>query len=156
MRRSSNIVGMSFRSQHRPSPPSRSEEHREVHISSGTLGRGWVVLALAVSAFGAWYHNLQEGFATLAPQTLAALVPAAGLAVWWLLRPGRLLWWTTLIWVGLLNLIVGSVLSVLPLVIWPFVPDQSSSHYAAHLAYLLAQLPALYALWLTRPRSSSA
>lgn len=113
-------------------------------------------MALAVSAFGAWYHNLQEGFPTLAPETLAALVPATGLAVWWSLRPSRLLWWATLIWVGLLNLIVGSVLSVLPLVIWPFVPDQTASHYTAHLVFLLAQLPALYALWLTRRGSSSA
>lgn len=116
-------------------------------------GQWWLVLALGVSAFGAWYHNVQEGFATLAPETLAALVPASGLAVWWSLRPGRLLWWATLIWVGPLNLIVGSVLSVLPLAIWAFVPEQTSSHYTAHLLYLLAQLPALYALWVTRPRS---
>ena len=107
--------------------------------------------ALGISALGAWYHNVQEGFATLTPETLAALVPGTGLAVWWALKPGRVLWWLTLIWVGPVNLIIGAVLSVLPLAIWPFLPAQTSSHYSAHLAYLLAQLPALYALWLNRP-----
>lgn len=134
----------------------RRGAHPEADSRSTVLGRGWLVLAFGVSAFGAWYHNVQEGFATLAPETLAALLPATGLAVWWSLKPGRLLWWPTLIWVGLLNLVIGAVLSILTLTVWPFVPEQTSSHYAGHLVYPPAQLPALYALWLTRPRSPVA
>lgn len=133
-------------------PTTRSGKHPETYPGSKTVNRRWLVLALGLSAFGAWYHNIQEGFATLAPETLAALAPATGLAVWWSSRPGRTVWWATLIWVGPLNLLVGAVLSVLPLAVWPFLPQQTSSHYAAHLVYLLAQLPALYGLWLTRPR----
>ena len=117
--------------------------------------RTWVVLGLGVSALGAWYHNIQEGFSTLTPETLAALVPAAALAAWWLLKPGRVLWWVSVGWVLLLNLAVGAVLSVLPLAIWPFVPEQTTSHYTAHGIYLLAQLPAIYALWLTRPTTAT-
>lgn len=117
--------------------------------------RTWVVLGLGLSALGAWYHNIQEGFSTLTPETLAALVPAAALAAWWWLKPGRVLWWVTVGWVLLLNLAVGAVLSVLPLAIWPFVPEQTTSHYSAHAIYLLAQLPAIYALWLTRPTTAT-
>ncbi len=35
-------------------------------------------------------------------------------------------------WV-LLNLVGGGILSVLPLAILPFVPEQSGGHYAAHV-----------------------
>jgi hypothetical protein len=45
-------------------------------------------------------------------------------------------------WV-LLNLVAGGVLSVLPLAILPFVPEQSGGHYAAHVMYAVAQVPLL-------------
>lgn len=112
------------------SSPSHPGKHPDVVPHSRTSGRGRLILALGISAFGAWYHNVQEGFATLAPETFAALVPATGLAVWWSWRTGRLLWWATLIWVGLLDLVIGAVLSILPLAVWPI--DERGWAYVDH------------------------
>lgn len=109
----------------------------------------WIILGLVVSAFGGWAHNSLEGFAFLSGEMAMTLVPALVLIVGWMVFPGRALWWATLIWVGM-NLVVGALLSVLPLPIWPFTPDQSLGHYSSHLLYAVTQLPALYALWLTR------
>ena len=48
---------------------------------------------------------------------------------------------------ALLNLIGGGILSVLPLPILPFVPDQSVGHYLAHAVYAVAQVPLLMITW---------
>ncbi len=45
---------------------------------------------------------------------------------------------------ALLNLVIGGVLSVLPIELFPFVPDQSVRHYAAHALYALAQVPLVW------------
>jgi len=44
-------------------------------------------------------------------------------------------------YLGILQLIGGAILSVLPLPILPFVPEQSPDHYISHAVYGLAQLP---------------
>lgn len=56
-------------------------------------------------------------------------------------------------WV-VLNLIGGGILSVLPLPLLPWVPEQSLAHYAVHVVYAAAQLPALWLL--ARPSGRSA
>lgn len=114
--------------------------------------RIWLVAALSVSAFGGWYHNVQEfpDMGLMAPEMVSTIAPAAILAVWWLIRPGRAVWWATLAWIAL-NLVVGAVLSVLPLPILPFTPAQTAEHYMSHLLYGVTQTPALYGLWITRP-----
>lgn len=109
----------------------------------------WVVLGLVISAVGGWAHNSLEGFSPLSGEMAMTLAPALLLIVGWIVVPGRALWWASLAWI-VLNLVVGAVLSVLPLPIWPFTPDQSLGHYGSHLLYAVSQLPALYALWLTR------
>jgi hypothetical protein len=106
-----------------------------------------MIPALGVSAFGAWAHNVLEGIPTASPETLSALLPAVVLAVWWWRGGGRLLWWLSFVWVFALNLIVGAMLSVLPLPLWPFVPDQSLEHYLSHLFYGVTQVPAIAILW---------
>ncbi|MEX1003809.1 MAG: hypothetical protein WD990_06505 [Acidimicrobiia bacterium] len=82
---------------------------------------------------------------------LGLVVPSILLAAWWLVSPNRTAWWAALIWVGLLNLVVGATLTVLPLSFLPFEPEQSLSHYTTHLIYAGAQLPALYLLMTRRP-----
>jgi hypothetical protein len=42
---------------------------------------------------------------------------------------------------GVLNLVIGGIVTVLPLAILPFVPEQSVTHYAAHVVYALGQFP---------------
>lgn len=107
-----------------------------------------VILGLVVSALGGWAHNALEGFSFLSVEMAMTLVPALALIIGWLVAPSRPLWWASMIWVGL-NLVGGAVLSVLPLPVFPFTPDQSVGHYLSHVLYGVAQLPALYALWLT-------
>jgi hypothetical protein len=116
----------------------------------------WMIPALAVSTFGAWLHNVLEGIPTASLETASALLPALFLAVWWWRGGGQVAWWATLVWVLVLNLVVGAVLSVLPLPVWPFVPDQSLGHYLAHLLYAVTQVPALLVLWRTRLRQAVA
>ena len=48
---------------------------------------------------------------------------------------------------GLLHLIGGGILSVLPLEMLPFAPEQSARHYAFHGVYAAAQLPLILAMW---------
>lgn len=112
--------------------------------------RAWMSVGLAISTFGGWYHNIEE-FPTMplwAPEMLMSLVPGLVLLVWWLLRPGAGLIWATTVWV-LLGLIVGAFLSVLPLSVWPFEPEQTADHYRSHLIYAITQVPALVVLaWL--------
>ncbi len=47
---------------------------------------------------------------------------------------------------GWLNAIGGGLLSVLPLPLLPFQPDQSRYHYTFHGLYLASQLPLLFVL----------
>jgi hypothetical protein len=49
---------------------------------------------------------------------------------------------------------VGGALSVLPLPIWPWVPDQSLSHYMTHAVSVALQVPILV-LSLRRLRGSA-
>ena len=42
---------------------------------------------------------------------------------------------------GVLNLVIGGIVTVLPLSILPFVPEQSVTHYGAHVVYTLGQVP---------------
>lgn len=109
-----------------------------------------MIPALAVSAFGAWVHNVLEGIPTASPETLSAVLPAVALAVGWWLGRGRVLWWLSFVWVFVLNLIVGALLSVLPVPLWPFVPEQSLAHYLSHLFYGVTQVPAIAILWRLR------
>lgn len=112
-----------------------------------------MVAALGVATLGGVYHNSREfpGMPLTAPEMLSVIVPAVLLLIGWLARPGRALWWATLVWVGLLNLMVGAVLTVLPLPVLPFEPEQSWSHYTTHLIYAAAQVPALYLLVRHQP-----
>ena len=48
---------------------------------------------------------------------------------------------------ALLNLVGGGILSVLPLPILPFTPDQSVGHYLAHAFYAVTQVPLLAITW---------
>lgn len=106
--------------------------------------QAWITVGLVVSTLGGWYHNRSEfpDMPVWAPEIVATIAPAAGLVVWWRVRPGRAVWLGTMIWL-LLSLLIGGFLSVLPLPIFPFEPVQSVPHYQSHLAYAASQLPLL-------------
>jgi len=97
--------------------------------------------ALAVG--GMLAHNaLELGPAfLLSPETLLPVAVYVVLASWVRRASsgtgGRV---ALLAW-ALLNLVAGGILSVLPLDLLPFVPEQSIGHYAAHAVYAVAQVP---------------
>jgi hypothetical protein len=41
----------------------------------------------------------------------------------------------------MLNLVIGGIVTVLSLPFLPFVPEQSVTHYGAHVVYTLGQVP---------------
>ena len=103
----------------------------------------------ALAAGGMLAHNLLElGPAFLVdPQTLIPLAIFAGLAILAAREmAGRGTWLALLAW-SALNLVAGGILSVLPIGLFPFQPDQSLGHYGAHALYALAGLPLVVVAW---------
>lgn len=98
--------------------------------------------ALAISWGSMLAHNLDElplgplDIENSGPSLVALALGAASIA-----RPTSFLVAALALAWGVLNLVVGGVVSVLPLDVLPFVPEQSVSHYAAHLVYALGQVP---------------
>jgi hypothetical protein len=112
------------------------------HLSSS------LALAVAISWASMAFHDLYE-----LPISPLALENTGPLAVALLLLAAHLVWPTSrvpllalLVW-GCLNLIGGGVISVLPLPFLPFEPEQTLSHYAAHIVYAVGQLPLVVAVW---------
>ena len=118
----------------------------------------WVSLFALLSWLGEYVHNLQElpQLTLLSPEnSLPALITVVLVGVWWLAplrRAGSLLLW---LWAAL-HLVVGAVLTVLPLSVLPFDPPQTLDHYLVHLVYGLAQIPLLVVMTralLSRPKA---
>ena len=102
-----------------------------------------VVLASAIGAAGMVVHNVLEfgpGFLASA-ETLIPLAIFGLLALLAWTRPANKVVHVGLFAWALLNLVGGGILSVLPLGLFPFEPEQSPGHYGAHVVYAAAQLP---------------
>ena len=91
-------------------------------------------IALIVSAGSMLAHNLYElplspiDLENSGPILFAALIGVA-YALW---PASRAVAAVALGW-GVLNLVIGAIITVLPLAILPVVPEQSVTHYAAHV-----------------------
>ncbi len=125
---------------------------------TGRPGAAAGCAAAVVSWLGLFLHNVADlpGHTPSAPESaVPALITVALLAAWLAARgrstPRRLV----LAW-GWLHLVRGA-LSVLPLPLLPYVPDQSPRHYAAHALYAAAQLPLVLAFSARRgpPRAGT-
>ena len=104
---------------------------------------GLVAALLTLSWLGLVVHNSIELPALnllSAENSLPALVAVLLFAGWWLLPTRRLAAALLLVW-GLLHLVGGAIVTVIPFSFLPFVPDQNFTHYFAHFLYGLAQLP---------------
>jgi len=98
--------------------------------------------ALTLSALSMLAHNLYE--LPLSPTDLENSGPiavAAILGVAYTPWPGSKAVAAAALGWGVLNLVIGGIVSVLPLSILPFVPEQSVTHYGAHVVYTLGQVP---------------
>ena len=106
------------------------------------VSRVAMAAALAVSALSMLAHNLYElPLSPVDPENSGPIAFAAMLGVAYAMWPGsRIVAAAALGW-GVLNLVIGGIVSVLPLSILPFVPEQSISHYGAHVVYTLGQVP---------------
>ena len=98
--------------------------------------------ALTLSAASMLAHNLYElPLSPIDPENSGPILFAAILGVAYALRPdSKAVAAATLGW-GVLNLVIGGIVTVLPLPILPFVPEQSVTHYGAHVVYTLGQAP---------------
>jgi hypothetical protein len=102
-------------------------------------------LSLPAAALCGWaglfVHNREElpEVTILSPESLWPLLLNLALTVWWF-TSGRSAPTIALLMVGLLHA-AGSIVTVLPLPILPFSPEQSLPHYIAHALYFMAQVP---------------
>ena len=118
-----------------------------------------VVLASAIAASGMVAHNVLEfgpdflsSAETLIPLGIFGLL---GLLAW--AGPANAVVHVALFAWALLNLVGGGILSVLPLGLFPFEPEQSLGHYGAHAIYAAGQLPlVVVAARALRPRRRQA
>ncbi len=118
-----------------------------------------VVLASVIAAAGMVAHNVLEfGPAFLLdPETLIPLAIFGLFALLAWAGPANAVVNLALLAWALLNLVGGGILSVLPLGLFPFEPEQSLGHYGAHVIYGAAQLPlAVVAARALRPRRPQA
>lgn len=108
-----------------------------------------IYAASALAAGGMLAHDILEfGPAFLVdPQTLIPLAIFAVLAVLAARESAALPAWIALFAWGALNLVGGGILSVLPLGLLPFRPEQSLGHYGAHVVYSLAEAPLVLVGW---------
>ena len=116
-----------------------------VGLGSGTLQAPSALrvgLALALSWGAMLAHNLYE--LPLAIGDLENSGPlVVALVLWvayWRRGASRAVQWALLGW-ALLNLVIGGIVTVLPLAILPFTPEQSLDHYLAHVVYAVGQVP---------------
>lgn len=106
-----------------------------------------VFTALGLSWLGLAIHNWADLGAQVlpGPETVAPTAVYLLLAAAWMTPARRPAAWLMLLW-GWLHLIGGGLLSVLPIPLWPFQPEQSLHHYAFHVIYAAAQVPLVVAL----------
>lgn len=98
---------------------------------------------MLISWLGEFVHNRYElpQLTILSPENSIPLVISVVLFALWLALPAKRIILSLILAWALVHLLVGAVLSVLPLPILPFVPEQSVGHYLSHVIYGLAQIP---------------
>lgn len=102
-----------------------------------------------LSWLGAYIHTTMElQLPVWRPENSGpALVGLVLFLGWWRDPQRRRFWtWLLLAWTAGGHLVAGALLSVLPLPLWPFVPEQSAGHYFSHVIYGIAQLPLIWVL----------
>ena len=116
--------------------------------------------AVGLSALGLVVHTVREfGYARLAaPETGTVPIVAVQVVlfiVWWRVSPTRPLTALALVATGLLLLVGGAILSILPLPFLPFVPEQTVSHYVSHVIFGITQIPLILVMLKARTRGEA-
>ena len=106
------------------------------------VSRVAMAAALVVSVLSMLAHNLYElPLSPIDVENSGPIVFAGILGMAYAVSPDSKAVTAALLGWGVLNLVIGGVVSVLPLPILPFVPEQSVTHYGAHVVYTLGQVP---------------
>jgi hypothetical protein len=98
---------------------------------------------------GAYIHTtLELALPVWRPEnSVPALLGFLLLLGWWKQPQQRRMWaWLFLVWTVGGHLLLGAILSALPLPLWPFYPEQSVAHYLSHVIYGAAQLPLIWVM----------
>lgn len=106
-----------------------------------------IILVVAVAWLSLWVHELHRVPAMLGltpDASLPLLVILVALLIWWLRAAHKRAPSLALLIYALVNA-VGGFLSVLPLPILPFVPEQTVDHYLVHVIYSGFQVPLIVA-----------
>ena len=119
--------------------------------SATNAPRQWqpVAMLVGLSWLGEFVHNTLSlpTLTLLSPENSAlALIATLLVIAWWRCRGQRIVAALLLGW-GLVHLVVGAVITVLPFPFLPFVPEQTAAHYLAHFLYGLAQVPLIAAMF---------
>ncbi|WP_438854532.1 hypothetical protein [Agromyces sp. M3QZ16-3] len=111
----------------------RGVGRRRVAVLAAALAASWVAMVI---------HNQAELPITLLDleNTGPLAVDVALLALCWRWPASRIAWSVVLAW-ALLNLVVGGLVTVLPLAVLPFAPEQTVEHYLMHVVYAIGQIP---------------
>lgn len=110
-----------------------------------------LALGTSLAALGGVAHNaLSLPLPIYAPETIGPAATYGALFVWVRLSPAAALPRMVLMsWTGL-NLLVGGILTAMPLPIWPFAPEQTPEHYTAHVIYAASEVPLIWLLARSR------
>lgn len=116
-----------------------------------------VSVAATLSWLGLYVHNVADlpGQTMLSPESAGPAIVTLLLIGGWITPARRVAAWLLLGWAWL-NLIGGALLSVLPLALLPFTPEQSPRHYAFHALYGALQLPLVVVVTRTVRRDRSS
>ena len=127
--------------------PTKDRQAAQPHtVTRAAPPVGLMAVAFALSWLSMLGHNLAELPLTAADieNTGPLMVDVMLLFAYWRRPSSRGVQVAILGWAGL-NLLIGGLVTVLPLPFLPFAPEQTLSHYLTHIAYALGQLPLLVA-----------
>lgn len=107
------------------------------------LNVAWIAAFAALSWLGEYIHNRIElpGLTFFSPENSLIAIVTVTIVLLWLFLPSRKITGILLLTLGLVHLVGGAIISVIPFKFLPFYPEQSITHYLSHILYGLAQLP---------------
>lgn len=124
-------------------------ERVRVPIATGAaLPISWIAAGLAVSWLGLWAHEVHRApyrAGLTLDGSLPMLAVLCGVLALGRAFPARCYLFVGAAALGVLHML-GAALTVLPLRVLPFVPEQTPGHYLAHVIYATAQLPLLWSV----------
>lgn len=103
----------------------------------------WLIAGMVISWLGLLIHDWVEFGGPSLESSIPYLLMGVALTITWQIPRLRRIATLLILALGVLYLL-GALLSVFPLPIWPFDPEQTVSHYAVHLLWALGEVALLW------------